>query len=61
MGKKNDVWVECSYCGTEIPKKKAIYVEGRPYCEDCSTEAETYVDLEHDDQGFEDDDNDDDD
>jgi RNA polymerase-binding transcription factor DksA len=62
MGKKNDKWVKCYYCGEEIPKKEATYLEGRPYCQKCYSEAETYVDLEDDADDDDDffDDNDDD-
>jgi len=45
----------CNYCGKEIEKKEATYVEGRPYCEDCVSEAETYIDDDDDDNDDDDD------
>ncbi len=54
----------CKYCGKKIPKKKAIYVEGFPYCETCHSEAEIYIgvaDGDDDADGEDDDDEDDDD
>ncbi|TFG29597.1 MAG: hypothetical protein EU532_02840 [Promethearchaeota archaeon] len=44
MGK--DKILKCMFCGKEIRKKDATYVEGRPYCEDCYTEAETMADVD---------------
>ena len=55
-------WVECAYCGDEIKKKDAIYVGGRPYCEDCHNEAEIMIDVpdgEDDDGDYDEDDFDD--
>jgi hypothetical protein len=37
MGKK---YVKCAYCGDKVLEKEATYVEGRPYCYECYTEAE---------------------
>jgi hypothetical protein len=58
MGKNKNL--KCAFCGKEISKKEATYVEGRPYCDDCYTEAEAMADV---DDGWddEDDENDEDD
>jgi len=65
MGKR----IKCAYCGEKTDKKHITYVEGRPYCEDCHSEAEAMADVEDgwdeeeddDDKDDEDDDDDDDD
>jgi formylmethanofuran dehydrogenase subunit E len=56
MGKNKNL--KCAFCGKEISKKEATYVEGRPYCDDCYTEAEAMADV---DDGWDDEDEDDDD
>ncbi len=59
--------VTCEFCGIEIRKRDANYVEGRPYCEDCYKEGEIHADNgdvdddDNDDDDDDDDDNDDDD
>ena len=54
---------KCNYCGEKIKKSEATYVEGRPYCEGCVSEAEIHSDNGEDDYDDEEDDdeNDDDD
>ena len=42
MGKR----IKCAFCGQKVDKKYVTYVEGRPYCDDCYTEAEAMIDLE---------------
>lgn len=41
---EDEEYVNCAYCGDEISEDEAIYVEGRPYCEECYTEAEAFID-----------------
>ncbi|MFX1445898.1 MAG: hypothetical protein ACFFHV_20975 [Promethearchaeota archaeon] len=53
MGKR----LKCAFCGEEVDKKYVTWVEGRPYCEDCVSEAEAMADV---DDGWDDDDDDDD-
>ncbi len=43
-------YVKCHTCKTEILDEDAIYVEGKPYCEDCYQEAEIWADTG---EGFE--------
>lgn len=52
---------KCDYCGKKIKKSKATYVEARPYCEGCVSEAEIYSDNGEDDYDDDEDDDDDDD
>jgi len=40
---------KCDYCGDKIKKSEATYIEGRPYCEGCVSEAEIYSDNGEDD------------
>lgn len=54
MGRKRHV--ECAYCGDEILEKDAVYVEGRPYCKKCQSEAEKFIDIEGYDGDFDGDD-----
>ena len=63
MGKNKNL--KCMFCGREISRKEATYVEGRPYCEDCYTEAETMADVDdgwdEEDEDYDDDEDFDDD
>ena len=57
---KGEEYVKCRMCGVEIDEEDAIYVEGRPYCDNCYTEAEAIY-LEEREDDYDDDDYDDDD
>lgn len=52
-------YIKCDYCGEEAHKSEITYVEGRPYCEDCVSEAEIYADTDvmddEDDEDYDDD------
>jgi len=55
---------KCAYCGEEVDKKYVTWVEGRPYCEKCHSEAEAMAAVEDewdDDEDEDEDDYDDDD
>ncbi len=56
-----DEWIVCQYCSNEILDKDATYVEGRPYCNKCYSEAEILTDLEVTEDDDDDDDDDEDD
>jgi len=64
MGKYDDEdFVYCDYCEKEIPQDKAIYVRGKPYCNNCYRKADEYGiydEYEEDEDEDEDDDDDDD-
>jgi formylmethanofuran dehydrogenase subunit E len=49
-------YIKCDYCGEEAHKSEITYVEGRPYCEDCVSEAEIYADTDvmDDDEDYDD-------
>jgi RNA polymerase-binding transcription factor DksA len=54
-------FVLCDECGEKILKDKATYVQGRPYCENCVSEAESTLDadvFDEDDEDYYDDDED---
>jgi len=52
-------YIKCQYCGEEVPKSEITYVQGKPYCEDCISEAEIYLDADvmddEDDEDYDDD------
>lgn len=58
---------KCDFCGRKLNKNKITYIEGRPYCEDCVSEAEIHSDVQDgdddddDDEVYGDDDDDDND
>lgn len=58
MAKKGK-YVKCEYCGRELKEDEINYVEGRPYCENCVSEAEIYVDTGDDEDDEDDEDEDD--